>query len=323
MNMYKKHLIIFLILVLSTILFANIMTPKIARAFPNDYFRTGIILDSLCDENFFPSIVILGDSKGMSGLDCNLIDSLLSGENVYNLCSPSQTLAESFLYYDKLPASVHTVIQAIHIRDCVSGTLELKDPAYVAFAMSDYIMSSDLYDLVGNEICADLSETALLKNYKCRTVLKSGLANVFLHCFDDDPPTDRMSSLKYPYPYLTDKSPNYMRDLKLYEKYVSDSETHFCLEPKIENALEQAMQFLHSQNKRLLLLISPVNTELSVSNQADENYAYEINEQFLDFQIINAYLSLCPADFYDMLHPNTIGARKLSQEVANYLKQNE
>ena len=94
----------------------NILTPWAYKNLPNDYVRTGIILEHIQNQKKKPAIVIMGNSRGMSGINANMIEDSTK-MITYNYCSPSQSLIESALYYDKLPSSVKYIIQCIDERE--------------------------------------------------------------------------------------------------------------------------------------------------------------------------------------------------------------
>lgn len=308
---------------LISLLSLNLLTPKISVWVPNDYFRTKIILDSLQDSSFNPTIVVLGDSKGMSGVNCSYVEGLFSKERVRNLCSPGQTLVESALYYPYLPESVHTVIQCIHTRDFNQSALHLTDAAYTAFASSGFIPNEDVKAIVGESVYNKFDVPILIRNFKCRILLKSGLSNFLLRTLDDDPPTDRMESLVYPYPYPSDKAPTYDRDLAVAEKYSSEVIERFVLLDEVKMTLRTSNEYFGKKGIRYVLLITPTNKGFKTAEGANELFSQDLNSEFGEFELINSYLSLEAEDFYDMLHPNTQGALKQSQDIVNYLLNNK
>lgn len=61
-------------------------------------------------------LVILGNSRGMSGINGYILEEKLANHpHVYNLSSSSQTFAQSVLYYHSLPDSTKIVLQCIDV----------------------------------------------------------------------------------------------------------------------------------------------------------------------------------------------------------------
>lgn len=313
-----KKTVIALGVVLASLLAMNLLTPYIYKQVPSDYFRTGMILDSIREGNDFrPSIVFLGDSRGMSGVDGKQIEDSLDGERVYNLCTPSQTLVESALYYPILPTSVRTVVQCVAVQEFDGRTLVLKEPAFAAFAMSGYQLPEEIRELVGITVCKRFDAPTLQKNFECRTVLKSGISYTLLNCLDDDPPTKQMASLKYPYPYPSDRAATYERDVQVGAKYASYKIGNFVLDEKVREFLQKAEEYLEQRGIKYILLITPNH----VDDKAYADYAQDIDAAFADFETMNNFLILEPEGFYDLLHPNKKGAKVLSACIADYLKR--
>lgn len=78
----------------------NQITPYLYRLLPNDYVRTRLIWSTLNNPEERPDLVILGNSRGMSGVNGYKLEAELRGNPcVYNLTSTGQRLSESALYY--------------------------------------------------------------------------------------------------------------------------------------------------------------------------------------------------------------------------------
>ena len=93
--------------------FGSLGVPAL-RKIPNDLQRTSVILRALKSRR--PAVVVFGDSVIMNGVDAAIISAQLPGSpQVLNLSSTGQTLAESYLYYQELPRSVQTVVQAVRV----------------------------------------------------------------------------------------------------------------------------------------------------------------------------------------------------------------
>lgn len=315
----RQFIVICIITVISLIV-CNLCTPAIYRRLPSDYFRTGIILDTIQDPSLNPTIVVFGDSKGMSVINCNILEEQLVEETVYNFCSPSQTLMESALYYPLLPSSVKVVIQCIQTRGFDGSTLLINEPAYVAFAMENYKVPAEACELLGIEVFNKMNTSVILRNWRCRTVLKSGLSNIMIAKLDDDAPVTRMGDLKYPYPYPSNRSTTYERDVILSEKYVSDDILSFVLNPQVKNSLIKFSDFFSSKGIRYILLITPNNTDFKTAPGSNDSFSRDIDVAFADFECLNYSFFLSPEEFYDLLHPNEFGAERLSRNLADYLK---
>ena len=102
----------------------NQITPYLYRLLPNDYVRTRLIWSTLNNPEERPDLVILGNSRGMSGVNGYKLEAELRGNPcVYNLTSTGQRLSESALYYSYLPSSVQVVVQCVDL-DQLRGPIE-------------------------------------------------------------------------------------------------------------------------------------------------------------------------------------------------------
>ena len=109
-----KSMIRFLLFLGILLFLFNQITPYLYRLLPNDYVRTRLIWSTLNNPEERPDLVILGNSRGMSGVNGYKLEAELRGNPcVYNLTSTGQRLSESALYYSYLPSSVQVVVQWI------------------------------------------------------------------------------------------------------------------------------------------------------------------------------------------------------------------
>ena len=168
-----KSMIRFLLFLGILLFLFNQITPYLYRLLPNDYVRTRLIWSTLNNPEERPDLVILGNSRGMSGVNGYKLEAELRGNPcVYNLTSTGQRLSESALYYSYLPSSVQVVVQCVDL-DQLRGPIELDDPNRVALHMYGYKMDGFTRELLP-ALEKPLSEPNLYYNYVARNCLFSG-----------------------------------------------------------------------------------------------------------------------------------------------------
>ena len=304
--------------VVALVLLMNLLTPAVYHVLPNDYARTRLILRVLDASS--PDVVLLGNSRGMSGLDANRLEAAL-GLECLNCCSVSQTLAESMLYLERLPESVRVVVQCIDEKEFTANALCLNEPAAVAFSMNGYRPEPLARELLRPVDMKRLVEHPLLRNFHSRGALRSGVSKILIRCLDDDAPGKAMADMKYPYIYPSEHSGTYDRDMQLQRLYLPDSTTVFNLPDVLGSYCAKLNSYLSSRNIRLVFVLMPNCPGLHWPAEAVTHWRRSVADLLGDALRIDAFDALPEEGFYDPLHPNRTGGRLLSDFVGDALKK--
>lgn len=318
-RVFCKSIIVCLTAVSSVVIALNLLTPVVYRSLPNDYVRTGIILNHIGKSESAPDVVVLGNSRGMSGVDGKLL-SELTGLKVENYCSPSQTLIESALYYDRLPKSVKTVIQCIDEKEFSDKAMKMTVPATVAFSMSNYSIGSFERSLLSLEDAAELEHSRIIRNFKARSSYKTGISNLIVKMLDDDAPSDQIKDLKHPYMYPSDHSKTYERDLEHLRQWIPSATSTFVLSEDLSSFCSMLTRHMYDKGIEVIFAIMPNCPDLGWSDQASLNFVEHVRETVGDSPVVDMFTIVPSSGFYDPLHPNREGSRIISSKLADAVK---
>jgi len=124
--------------------------PALFPRIPTDLSRVRLVLEALRDAARQPEVVVFGSSRVMSGVDARqLSQALPSRPLAYNLSSPGQSLAESYLFYQELPAGVRVVVQMASLAELASPhTLERQK--FNAFYLNGYRPNARTREVLGD-----------------------------------------------------------------------------------------------------------------------------------------------------------------------------
>lgn len=293
----------------------NRITPCFFRMLPNDYARTKLILNTIRDTTQTPEVVIFGNSRGMSGVDGYLLERELSDHPVvYSFTSTGQKLSESTLYYTSLPASVKTVIQCLDI-DALSKPVDMDIPNQVALHMYGYKMD-DQTKLLVPALYDELNKSDWYYNYKARNCLFSGLSFVLRNLLDDDAPENSIDNeLRYPASQASYRNEAvYQRGLD--EQNKENKFEAYKITAEWKRLLEESYAFFKAKNIQYYLVLMPYNPDIISANKTEKQEALQsyINELgYIPY--INCFDLLEASDFYDAIHPNDKGAKKITRQI--------
>ena len=293
----------------------NRVTPCFFRMLPNDYARTKLILNTIRDTTQTPEVVIFGNSRGMSGVDGYLLERELSDHPVvYSFTSTGQKLSESALYYTSLPASVKTVIQCLDI-DALSKPVDMDIPNQVALHMYGYKMD-DQTKLLVPALYDELNKSDSYYNYKARNCLFSGFSFVLRNLLDDDAPENSIDNeLRYPASQASYRNEAvYQRGLDEQNKENKFEANKITAEWK--RLLEESYAFFKAKNIQYYLVLMPYNPDIISAKKTEKQEALQsyINELgYIPY--INCFDLLEASDFYDAIHPNDKGAKKITRQI--------
>lgn len=317
----KKASGLFLLFIVLFLLVCNAITPVLYRAMPNDYVRTRLILSTLLDSLVAPKLVIFGNSRGMSGIDGYRLEERLEGHpEVCSFTSTNQALWESACYYDRLPASVRMVVQCIDVEKLKEEVL-LADPNLVALRMYGYALSERCREWLPERLIEQYSEGTLFVNYKARNCLFSGFTTALRQRLDDDVIVGATAKeLHYP------RSTHSLRNAKVYDREIaalnSDSTRYKQLRitEEQQHLITKSMDYLQQRGISICYLLMPHNPDILSFTQEERKAAVELfRRTFPNAYTVDCVNLLESADFYDAIHLNEQGARKLTDRLIQAL----
>lgn len=310
-----KKMLFFLLFIIVLMAGFNKITPYFFRMLPNDYVRTKLILNTIKDAKHTPEVVILGNSRGMSGVDGYLLEKELKNHPVvYSFTSTGQMLSESALYYTSLPASVKTVIQCLDI-DVLSKPIDINMPNQVALHMYGYKMDDQTKLLVPG-LYDELNKSDWYYNYKARNCLFSGFSFVLRNLLDDDAPENSIDNeLHYP------TSQTSYRNEAVYQRALDEQNKEnkfesYKITSEWKQLIEGSYSFFKERNIQYYLVIMPYNPDIILAKKTEKQEALQsFIKELGHIPYINCFDLLEASDFYDAIHPNDKGAKKITNQL--------
>ncbi|RKU73557.1 hypothetical protein DWW91_00460 [Parabacteroides sp. AF17-3] len=312
-QIYK--ILFFLLFLIVLMIGLNQITPYFFRLLPNDYARTKLIINTIKDTTQTPDIVIFGNSRGMNGIDGYLLqENLDSNPVVYSFTSTGQRLGESALYYTSLPVSVKTVIQCIDI-DNLSQPIDINIPNQVALFMYGYKMDNQTKLLVP-KLYDELNKSDWYYNYEAKNCLFSGFSFLLRNLLDDDAPESSIDNeLHYPTSQTSYRNETvYERDLA--EQNKQNIFENFEITIEYKQLIEESYNLFKKKGIQYILVIMPYNPDIISAKKTEKQKAFQsFIDEFGYIPYINCYNLLEASDFYDAIHPNDRGAKKITNQI--------
>ncbi|WP_321439121.1 hypothetical protein [uncultured Bacteroides sp.] len=309
------------VVILGLLLLLNLSTPYLYRSLPNDYERTEIILDSLSDNNFKPTIAIFGNSKTMTGVNCKILNNEMISDKACNLSGVGQPLLESALYYPYLPTSVNYVIQCLNI-PMFTKKPEISSEAALSFYMYGYRYNENLKKFLSPYLDDYANKSPLINNFQGRACLKVGLSTIIRKLTDDDAPGDDVSSLIYPYLYPSNRSElKYERDINQLNSDVNPLQNSE-LNKECISLIFKLNNYFKNKGIKYFIVLMPENPDIKhTHDKITKKFIQSIENNLSDkIHLINCTSILPNKDFYDAQHPNRNGAEKISKMIVSHIK---
>lgn len=312
-QMYR--ILFFLLFLVVLMMGLNKVTPCFFRMLPSDYARTKLIVNTIKDTTQTPDIVIFGNSRGMSGVDGYLLQEKLEGHPlVYSFTSTGQRLSESALYYSSLPSSVKTVIQCLDI-DHLSKPIDMDIPNLVALHMYGYKVD-DQTKLLVPELYDKFGQSDWYYNYKAKNCLFSSFSFILRNLLDDDAPeTSIDNELHYPTAQAS------LRNEVVYERGLAEQNRHnkfkdFEITPEWKRLIQGVYSFFKEKGIQYYLVIMPYNPDIISAKKTEKQQVLQSFISELGYiPYINCFDLLEASDFYDAIHPNDKGAKKITNQI--------
>jgi hypothetical protein len=281
---------------------------------PNQFAKAEIVQDSLQNKKFKPEIIAFGSSLVQTGVDGYVLRKELGNSKIYNLATPGQVLKTTCAYLPMLPSTVKTVIIGIRIDEFATEDHQIKSPSVQDSLFQNYLTAKTNVP----------KQFFLVENYKNRACLKAGLQILVTDLMDNDAPGEESLNIIYPYLYPNNRAAaTYERDVARRNKEGDVAIKGKIIKRDFVELLKRTNDFLQSKRIHLIVYLSPSSPDITFTKNEDTKlFIAEIQKNLpknLDF--INTFYSLEAAEFYDSVHPNRIGAKKLSKILANHLQQ--
>lgn len=312
MNYIYKYLLIVIAPTIGILLIFNLITPLICNYMPNQFAKAEMVQDSLQNKNFQPEILAFGSSLVQTGVNGYVLRKELGNSNIYNLATPSQDLKSTCGYLPMLPTSVKTIILGVRIDDFSTANGDIKSSSIQDSLFQSYLKA---------KIEAP-KQFFLIENYKNRACLKAGLQVLVTDFIDNDAPGEESLNIIYPYLYPNNRTvTTYERDVERRNK-----EGDVIVEGRIINTdfvelLKRTNEYLQLKGIHLFVYLIPSSPDINFSKKGNTKlFISEIENNLpknLDY--INCFDSLEADDFYDSVHPNRIGADKLSKILSKHI----
>jgi len=302
--------------------------PLIFRIIPTDISRVGVILSVLRDSSKAPEIVAFGDSIVMSGIDAKRLRDELPGRPLaWNLSSTGQSLVETSLLAQELPASVKTIIYTTSLRPIAKETPlhRQKSNAYYLYGFRPTEETLDtLGEVYGEGVLALLSRSHLAQAFEGRWAVRQLLDTSLRILLRSDlslagAEVDLFHPQRYTEPIQTNVLLRYIDALLA---QLEDAPPRVLARDRklVRRLAEQAA----SEGRRTVVLVPPVHP--MVRTHFPEAYAQGIAEVARALSgapstlLVDASALLAPEHFVDVLHPTNSGAARLSAFVAERIR---
>lgn len=286
------------------------------KILPNDISRTQIIFSTLKDTSVQPSIIILGDSRAVFGIDAKAISKNLPGQALaYNLASVGQSVQEGAHFFTMLSPSVKHVLHCIPFENFALTHIRLPDNKAVAMRMYGYSLDTATEKIV-QEVNPILHQSKWHVAFQARNLLISSLNVIVREMLDDEKFNNNFHDLYFPHIYTTSRHPRYPFNGH------SINFDSLKVNPLLTNLVQRVHNYCKQRDIFYHVVLMPMNPDVPVPTTAVRNtYLTEVRKQLPSVDIMDMAQELVPTEFYDWLHPNKAGAEKLSIAIANLLKE--
>lgn len=311
-RLYIKQIVSFILFCGVAFGVFNIITPVLFRILPNDYARTKLILNQLKHSSDM-DLVILGNSRGMSGINGYILEEELANHpHVYNLSSSSQTFAQSVLYYHSLSDSTNIVLQCIDV-DRAFSPLCVSEANKLSLIFYGYSFDEETKKWLP-QLVDDLSPS-IINNWKARDILFTSLVYYMRQLLDDDVPEKSiLEEIKFPSSQTSLRSAAYDYDIDLQNKENRFSECSQISEDW-KSLLNASYLYFKSRNIHYYLVLMPYNSDIAFDKTKKQKAVNIFKDEFSNIPMIDCIDLLSPEDFYDAIHPNNNGAKIITDKI--------
>ncbi len=325
------RLVLLILSLLAGVVTALTLMPKMFRVIPTDISRIGVLLEAMRDPGERPKIVVFGNSVVMSGIDAAQLTAELPRHPLaWNLASTGQTLVESSLLTQEIPASTRVVVYTTPLRPR-SPEVALHSQKNNAFWMYGFRANAEtratLSQIYGTPVENLLNRSRFSQIFQARWALRQLLDTQLRILLRRDltlanAETDLFHPQRYAVPISQDLLERFL------EKKLTALAGSPAGVPEEDRELVRTLAQLGAREGRhTVLLIPPVHPAL-LAEHADSfaRGADAFERAVADSPgtvVVDASRILGASDFIDTHHPTNEGAvlltRRLSRHIAEAL----
>jgi hypothetical protein len=297
--------------------------PSIFVRVPHDLRRTAVLLSALRAGEPTPSVAVFGNSIAMCGIDGGALQaSLGSGATAMNLSSTGQTLAESLLYYQELPAATRTLVYAVPPMAFESG-IAFNAHVYNAFVLSGYALDSwtrgALEDAFPPADLGALGEPAIAQRFEGRWVIREWIDGGLRRLVRRDLDLERAyTDLRFPAPY-TRKVPADALESELARLIAGRKPGPLVPAESQVQLVRSLLEKARADGRRVVVALAPVHPRLLAAWGPE--YLAPVRELAAQLggagaDVIDSTELLDAGSFIDSVHPTPEAASRWTAAVA-------
>ena len=302
--------------------------PMIFEAITTDLSRFQTIQGSLRSESRAPELVVFGSSILMSGIDGRqLSEQLPNVERAYNLSSTGQSLVESYLLQRNLPPNVKTVVQMASAKD-LSSTKTIESIKYNALSMygfrPDKRTRQELGALFGKPMTELLERSETRLRFQSRWAVRQFIDSSLRQILRKDLEIGRaISDVYHPTPYTQHFDSQKVERL-LHTWIESWPRPKLELVPEKRRLIELMAERLRERGREFVILQPPMHPAVLEALQPGYMAPMDAFLRGIEgkpgVRVIRAAELLNDGEFFDHIHPDDTGARRLTALVAQELR---
>lgn len=284
------------------------------HVFPSTDQRYMTLMDVL--DNTDQNVLIFGDSRGVMGVDADIIKKDLHlSENVYNLSTFSQDIYLSSYFYGSIEDNTKLVIQ------CTSPAFfdkpeehKISETKAIPMFLSGYRIDEDSKKLIGD--CNDFLEQPELESYfESREYFRNYITSTIRPIFDNEVYNEEaVLDTHFPHIYTSEKSPNYPVQKTGCDKYDGDKRPT----PQLD-FLKKTGEYFKKMDVEYVLVLMPINPDDCKEHTRESLELAQMITKETGIKVINLTDLLNTQHFYDAVHANREGAKIISAQIAKSL----
>jgi hypothetical protein len=306
---------------------ALLLLPWIFQHTQSDVSRIGVLMTEMQNPTATPKVVALGNSIVMSGIDARQLRAELPGKPLsWNLASTGQTLAESFLFTQLIPASVEVAIYGMELQP-EPREPSLIRPKYNAFYMFGFRPSEftrRTLERIYPEVTPTLELSHLHHLFDARVAVRQQIdTRIRILLRTDIELEGTESDLFHPQQYSRPIDARVL-DRLLEERGTAAGHIGSLQVREGTPALARAIvDEARKSGRATLFVLLPVHPGLPSPPQGSGRTGelLAMLAKFPQAAVLDVSHLLPAEDFIDHIHPTNEGARKLTTRIAEFLPE--
>lgn len=323
----QKSFSLLVLAVLCGIGVGYVAMPVAFRLIPTDSRRISVLLEALQDNAGKPSIIVLGNSTVMSGVDCRqLSQELREHPLALNMSSPGQPLVESYLYYQELPPNIKAVVQMIDLRFLIADET-LDRQRFSAFYMYGYRPTArtvqTLTSLLPVPTESILNASDASQRFQARWIFRQLLETTVRRIVRPDLKIlESMTDLYFPRTFTRPETA--VKIDRLLEQRIKELPEQGDAEIARRNRLflTEMLRQAQADGRTMILLLPPVHPKIQQSRERLVTQFQDFIRTFAQEQqvVVVDTTNLLAADaFVDHVHLLSRGARLVTGTLSEFL----